>query len=63
MELIYLKKFNEIYKCEHNFNIMISELNSNLNDCTDGMSDELRYGIIKYNRKEILLLLLKRIEL
>ena len=46
------KNFNEIYKCEHNFNKFISELNSNCYNCTDGMSDELRYGIIKYNRKE-----------
>ena len=30
----------------------ISELNSNYYNCTDGMSDELRYGITKYNRKE-----------
>ena len=41
------KYFNEIYKCEHNFNKTISELNSNYYNCTDGMSDELRYGIIK----------------
>ena len=46
------KNFNEIYKCEHNFNKIISELNSNFYNCTDGMTDELRYGIIKYNRKE-----------
>ena len=46
------KKFNETYKCEHNFNKIISELNSNYYNCTDGMSDELRYGICKYNRKE-----------
>ena len=46
------KNFNEIYKCEHNFNKIISELYSNYYNCTDGMSDELRYGIIKYNRKE-----------
>ena len=46
------KNFNEIYKCEHNFNNIFSELNSNYYNCTDGMSDELRYGIIKYNRKE-----------
>ena len=46
------KKFNEIYKCEHNFNKVISELNSNYYNCTDGMSDELRYGIIKYYKKE-----------
>ena len=46
------KIFNEIYKCEHDFNKIISELNSNYYNCTDGMSDELRYGIIKYNKKQ-----------
>ena len=46
------KNFNEMYKCEYNFNKIISELNSNYYNCTDGMSDELRYGMIKYNRKE-----------
>ena len=38
-------------KCEHNFSKIISELNSNYYNCTDGMSIELRYGIIKYKRK------------
>ena len=46
------KNFNEIYKCEHDFNKIISELNSNYYNYTDGMSDELCYGIIKYNKKE-----------
>ena len=46
------KNFNEIYKCEHDFNKLISELNSNYYNYTDGMSDELRYGIIKNNKKE-----------
>ena len=46
------KNFNEIYKCEHNFDKIISELYSNYCNCTDGMSDELRYGKIKHNRKE-----------
>ena len=46
------KNFNEIYKCEHDFNKIISELKRNYYNCTDGMSDELRYGIIKYNKKE-----------
>ena len=46
------KNFNEIYKCDHNVNKIISELNSKYYNCTDGISDELRYGIIKYNRKE-----------
>ena len=46
------KIFNEIYKCEHNFNKIVSELNKNYYNCTDGMSDELCCGIIKYKRKE-----------
>ena len=46
-----IKNFNEIYKCEHNFNKIISDLNSKYYNCTDGMSDE-RYGINKYNRNE-----------
>ena len=46
------KNFDEIYKCEHDFNKIISELNSNYYNYTDGMSDELRYGIIKHNKKE-----------
>ena len=46
------KNFNEIYKCEHDFCKIINELNSNHYNRTDGMSDELRYGIIKYNKKE-----------
>ena len=46
------KNFNQIYKCEHDFNKIISELNSNYYNYTDGMSDELRYGTIKNNKKE-----------
>ena len=46
------ENFNEIYKCEPDFSKIISELNSNHYNRTDGMSDELRYGIIKYNKKE-----------
>ena len=51
MEMIYLKILKK-YKAEYNFNKIISELHSNYYNCTDGMTDELRYGIIKYNRKE-----------
>ena len=39
-------------KCEHDFSKIISELNSNYYNCADGISDELRYGIIKYNKKD-----------
>ena len=57
---IYLTTYNgpdlfknfEIYKCEHDFSQIISELNSNHYNRTDGMSHELRYGIIKHNKKE-----------
>ena len=31
---------------------LINELNSNFYNCTDGMSDKLRCGIIKYNKNE-----------
>ena len=54
------KNFNEIHKCEHNINKIISELNSNYYNCTDGMSDELRYGIIKYNRKENIIIIIDK---
>ena len=56
------KNFNEIYKCEHDFNKKISELNSNYYNCTDGMSYELRYVIIKFIKRKKLLLLLVVIE-
>ena len=46
------KNFTEMYKCDHDFSKIISELNSDHYNRTDGMSDELRYGIIKYNKKE-----------
>ena len=51
------KNFIEIYKCEHNFEKIISEFNNNNCSCADGMSDDFRYGIINYNKKRILLLL------
>ena len=46
------KNFNEIYKCEHDISKIISELNNNHYNRTDGLSDKLRYGIFKYNKKE-----------
>ena len=46
------KNVNEIYKSEHDFSKIISELNSNHYNRTDGMSDDLRCGIIIYNKKE-----------
>ena len=52
MELIYLKIFIKYINVNVTSIKKISELNSNYYNCTDGMSDELRYVIIKYNRKE-----------
>ena len=46
------KNFTEICKCDHKFYEIISDLNSSYYNCTDGMADELRYGINKYNKKE-----------
>ena len=40
---------------------IISELNSNYYNCTDGMSHELRYGIIKYNGKENTFIIIDKI--
>ena len=54
------KNFNEIYKFEHDFNKIISELNSNYYNRTDGMSDEFRYGIIKYSRKKNTLIIIDK---
>ena len=53
------KNFNEIYKCEHDFSKIFNELNSNHYNRTDGMSDELRYSIIKYNKKENTFIIIK----
>ena len=46
------QKFNKKFKCNHDFHSIINELNSSYYNCTDGMADELRYGMIKYNVKE-----------
>ena len=46
------KKFNEMYRCERKFFEKIDDLNSNHFNCTDGMSDKLRWGMIKDNKKE-----------
>ena len=46
------QNFNTTFKCDHKFHEIISELNSSYNNCTNGMADELHYGMIKYNNKE-----------
>ena len=46
------QNFNTTFKCDHKFHDIISELNSSYYNCTNGMADGLRYGMIKYNVKE-----------
>ena len=51
MDLIYLKTLMRYKNVNMTLVKIISELNSNQYNRTNGMSDELRYGIIKYNKK------------
>ena len=44
--------FNTTFKCDHKFHEIISGINSSYYNFTNGMADELRYGMIKYNVKE-----------
>ena len=56
------KNLNEKYKWEQKqkFYEIINELNSNYYNCTDGTSDELRYGMIKCNNKEKNIIIIDR---
>ena len=47
-----IKNFNKIYERNHDFHGIISELINSYYNCTDGMAEELRYGMIRYNKKE-----------
>ena len=46
------KIFNTKYECKHDFHGIIQEINNSYDNCTDRMADELRYGMIKCNKKE-----------
>ena len=46
------KKFNTMYECKHDFNGIIRELNKSYFNCTNGTDEALRYGMIKYIKKE-----------
>ena len=52
--------FNSIYKCDHKFHGIISEINSSFYNCTDGKAPELRYGILKNNRKDNTFIIIDR---
>ena len=54
------KNFNEINKCEHKFYEVRNDSNSSYYNCTDGMSYELRYDMIKYNKEEKTFIIIDR---
>ena len=60
MGQIYWKILMIIYNCEHKFYVITIDLKSNYYNCIDGMSDELRYGMIKYNKKEETFIIIDR---
>ena len=47
-----LQIFNTTYNCKHGFHDISQELNNKYYNCTDGTADALRYGMIKYDKKE-----------
>ena len=57
------QNFNTTFKCDHKFHEKISELNSSYYNCTNGMAHELRYGMIKYNIKEHIFIVIDKKEL
>ena len=55
--------FNTTYECKHDSHGIIQELNNSYYNCTNGTDDALCYGMIKYNKKKGIVLLLIEIEL
>ena len=51
------KNFNITYEYKHDFHDINQELDISFYNCTDGTDETLRYGMIKYNKKEEILLL------
>ena len=57
MAPIYIKT---TYECKHDFHGIIEKLNISYYNCTDGTDDALRYGMIKYNKKEETFIIIDR---
>ena len=57
------KNYNTTYECNNDFHGIIQELNNSYYNWTNGTDDGIRYGMIKYNKKEETFLLLIEIEL
>ena len=54
------QNFNTTFKCNQKFHEIINELNNSYYNCTVGMADGLRYGMIKNNNKEDNFLIIDR---
>ena len=54
------KNFSITYDCKHDFHGIIQELNRSYYDCTDGTDETLRYGRIKYNKKQETFIIIDR---
>ena len=52
--------FNTTYESKHDFHGIIQELNNSYYKCTNGTDDALRYGMIKYNKKEEIFIIIDR---
>ena len=54
------KNFNETYKIEPKFDEIISDINGSYYKYTAETANELRFGMIKYNRKEKTFIIIDR---
>ena len=54
------KNFNTTYECKHDIHGITQELNNSYYNCTNGSDDALRYGMIKYNKKEETFIIIDR---
>ena len=54
------KNFNTTYECKHDFFSITQDLNNNFYNYTNGTDDALRYGMIKYNKKEETFIIIDR---
>ena len=57
------KNFNLTYNSNQDFHGIINDLYRSHYNCTDGLADEFRYGMIEYNRKEKTYIIMIEIEL
>ena len=52
MNLTFLKNFQDIYNCGHNFRERFENLSAKYYICQHGITEELRYGIIEFDKND-----------